>query len=93
VLAKIGGKEINSNLATAIGTVVMLVFAWAVAMLTYTQPLSAISRRTWIFLILSGLATGLDCPGRVISEPSNWEKPRVSLRSTSSAWSWPLRWP
>ena len=59
VLAKIGVKEINSNLATAIRTVVILVFAWAVAMFTHTQPLSAISRRTWIFLILSGLATGL----------------------------------
>jgi len=59
VLAKIGVKEINSNLATAIRTVVILVFAWAVAMLTHTQPFSAISRRTWIFLILSGLATGL----------------------------------
>jgi hypothetical protein len=59
VLAKIGVKEINSNLATAIRTVVILVFAWGVAMFTHTQPLSAISRRTWIFLILSGLATGL----------------------------------
>jgi len=59
VLAKIGVKEINSNLATAIRTVVILVFTWAVAMFTHTQPLSAISRRTWIFLILSGLATGL----------------------------------
>src|ERR1700716_606526 len=59
VLAKIGVKEINSNLATAIRTVVILVFAWVVAMFTKTQPLSAISRRTWIFLILSGLATGL----------------------------------
>jgi len=59
VLAKIGVKEINSNLATAIRTVVILVFAWAVAMFTHTQPLSAISRRTWIFLILSGVATGL----------------------------------
>ena len=59
VLAKIGVKEINSNLATASRTVVILVFAWAVAMFTHTQPLSAISRRTWIFLILSGLATGL----------------------------------
>ena len=44
---------------TAIRTVVILVFAWGVAMFTHTQPLSAISRRTWIFLILSGLATGL----------------------------------
>jgi transporter family protein len=59
VLAKVGVKEINSNLATAIRTVVILVFAWAVAMFTNTQPLSAINRRTWIFLILSGLATGL----------------------------------
>src|SRR5258708_39449574 len=59
VLGKIGVKEINSNLATAIRTVVILVFAWGVAMFTRTQPLSAISRRTWSFLIVSWLATGL----------------------------------
>jgi transporter family protein len=59
VLAKVGVQDINSNLATAIRTVVILVFAWAVALLSKTQSFSTISRRTWIFLILSGIATGL----------------------------------
>jgi transporter family protein len=59
VLAKVGVKDINSNLATAIRTVVILIFAWGIAMFTNTQPLSSIPRRTWIFLALSGLATGL----------------------------------
>jgi transporter family protein len=52
-------ENVNSNLATAIRTVVILIFAWSVALFTKSQPLSTIGRRTWIFLILSGLATGL----------------------------------
>jgi bacterial/archaeal transporter family protein len=59
VLAKVGVQHVDSNLATAIRTVVILVFAWAVALVTKNQPFSAIGRRTWIFLILSGIATGL----------------------------------
>ena len=59
VLAKIGVQEINSNLATAIRTVVILIFAWSVALFTKSQSISMIGRRTWIFLILSGVATGL----------------------------------
>jgi transporter family protein len=59
ILAKIGVENVNSNLATAIRTVVILIFAWSVALFTKTQPLSTIGRRTWIFLILSGFATGL----------------------------------
>ena len=59
VLAKVGIKRIDSNLATAIRTVVILIFAWTVALLTENEPLSTIGRRTWIFLILSGIATGL----------------------------------
>jgi bacterial/archaeal transporter family protein len=59
ILAKVGVENVNSNLATAIRTVVILVFAWSVALFTKTQPLSTIGRRTWIFLILSGFATGL----------------------------------
>jgi transporter family protein len=46
-------------LATAIRTVVILVFAWSIALATNSQPLSSIGKRTWVFLILSGLATGL----------------------------------
>jgi transporter family protein len=59
VLAKVGVKDIDSNTATAIRTVVIVVFAWSVAFFTNNQSLSSIGRRTWIFLALSGLATGL----------------------------------
>ena len=59
ILAKIGVENVNSNLATAIRTVVILIFAWSVALFTKTQPLASISRRTWIFLVFSGFATGL----------------------------------
>ena len=59
ILAKVGVEHIDSNMATAIRTVVILLFAWSVALLSDRQPLATISRRTWIFLILSGLATGL----------------------------------
>jgi transporter family protein len=59
ILAKVGVEHIDSNLATAIRTVVILVFAWSFALVTKTQSLSTVSRKTWIFLILSGIATGL----------------------------------
>src|SRR5450631_1296879 len=59
VLAKVGVEHVNSNLATAIRTVVILIFAWSVALFTKSQSISTIERRTWIFLILSGIATGL----------------------------------
>ena len=58
VLAKVGVKDIDSNLATAIRTVVILVFAWSVALFRNEQPLSTVAPRTWLFLVLSGLATG-----------------------------------
>jgi bacterial/archaeal transporter family protein len=59
VLAKVGVQQIDSNMATAIRTVVILIFAWAIAMVTKNQPFSSIGQRTWIFLILSGIATSL----------------------------------
>lgn len=59
VLAKVGVEHIDSNLATAIRTVVILIFAWGVAFVTKNQALSAVGRRTWTFLVLSGIATGL----------------------------------
>jgi bacterial/archaeal transporter family protein len=59
VLAKVGVQQIDSNLATAIRTVVILIFAWTVALATKNQSISTINNRTWIFLILSGIATGL----------------------------------
>lgn len=58
VLAKVGVQDIDSNLATAIRTVVILVFAWTIALARATQPLSAVAPRTWLFLGLSGLTTG-----------------------------------
>jgi len=59
ILAKIGVEGVNSNLATAIRTVVVVIMAWGMVFLTNAQNgLWEISRRSWLFLILSGLATG-----------------------------------
>ena len=59
ILAKIGVEGVNSTLATAIRTVVVLVMAWGMVFMTHTQTgISEISRKSWVFLILSGLATG-----------------------------------
>ncbi len=59
ILAKVGIEGVNSNLATAVRTAVVLVMAWVVVFLTNQQGgIAGISRRSWIFLILSGLATG-----------------------------------
>lgn len=59
ILAKIGIDGVNSNLATAIRTGVVLLMSWGMVFLTNTQAgLANISRRSWLFLILSGLATG-----------------------------------
>ncbi len=59
ILAKVGIEGVNSNLATAIRTVVVLVMAWGMVFMTNTQGgLTDISRKSWLFLILSGLATG-----------------------------------
>lgn len=60
ILAKIGIEGISSNLATAIRTVVVLVMAWGMVFLTGAQSqIIGLSKRNWIFLILSGIATGL----------------------------------
>ncbi len=60
ILAKIGIKEIDSNLATAIRTVVIILFAWGIVFFQGTLPqLKTINRSDLIFLVLSGLATGL----------------------------------
>jgi transporter family protein len=59
ILAKVGIDGVNSNLATAIRTVVVVVMAWGMVFLTNAQSgLSDVSRKSWLFLILSGLATG-----------------------------------
>ena len=59
ILAKVGIEGVNSNLATAVRTVVVLAMAWGMVFITDTQDgIMDISKKSWIFLILSGLATG-----------------------------------
>lgn len=59
ILAKVGIEGVNSNLATAIRTVVVVIMSWGMVFMTNAQGgISDISRKSWIFLILSGLATG-----------------------------------
>ena len=60
ILAKVGVKDVNSNLATAIRTIVILLFAWGIVFFQCTQKqLSHIDKGSLVFLILSGIATGL----------------------------------
>lgn len=59
ILAKVGIEGVGSNLATAIRTAVVLVMAWGMVFVTHQQSgIGAISQKSWVFLILSGLATG-----------------------------------
>lgn len=59
ILAKVGIDGVNSNLATAIRTIVVVVMAWMMVFVTRTQgQITEISKKSWMFLILSGLATG-----------------------------------
>mgnify|MGYP001032348023 CR=1 FL=1 len=59
ILAKIGIADVNSNLATAIRTMVVVFMAWGMVFLTNAQAgISSIGKKSWLFLILSGLATG-----------------------------------
>ena len=70
ILAKVGIDGVNSNLATAIRTLVVLFMAWGMVFLTNSQGgISEISKKSWLFLILSGLATGASwlCYYRAIS--------------------------
>lgn len=60
ILAKIGIKGVDSNLATAIRTVVIIILAWGIVFATGAEHgMATLSKRNWIFLILSGIATGL----------------------------------
>ena len=60
ILAKVGIEGVDSNLATAVRTLVVLVMAWAIVLVTGVQGgLASISAKSWIFLVLSGLATGV----------------------------------
>lgn len=59
VLAKVGIEGVNSNLATALRTCVVLAMAWLMVFITHTQNgIGSIGRKSWVFIILSGLATG-----------------------------------
>ena len=59
ILAKVGIDGVNSNLATAIRTVVVVIMAWLMVIITHSQGgISEIGRKSWLFLVLSGLATG-----------------------------------
>lgn len=59
ILAKVGIDGVNSNIATAIRTMVVVLMAWGMVFLTHAQSgIGDISRKSWLFLILSGLATG-----------------------------------
>lgn len=59
ILAKVGIENVNSNLATALRTIVVLAMAWGMVFITGTQNgIMEISKKSWVFLILSGLATG-----------------------------------
>lgn len=60
ILAKIGIDGVNSNLATAIRTVIVVIMSWGMVFLTHAQSgITEISKKSWLFLILSGLATGV----------------------------------
>jgi len=58
VLAKAGVKDIDSHLATALRTVVIFIFVWCIALIRGFEPLTKVTSRAWLFLALSGLATG-----------------------------------
>ena len=77
ILAKVGIEGVNSNLATAIRTVVVVVMAWGMVFLTNTQGgIKNIPQKSWIFLILSGLAPAH--PGFATIRHSRWAKHRRS---------------
>ena len=60
ILTKIGIEGVNSNLATALRTMVVVIMAWGMVFLTNSQGgIASISKKSWIFLILSGIATGI----------------------------------
>ena len=81
ILAKIGIDGVNSNLATALRTIVVLVMAWGMVFLTDAQNgIGSISRKSWIFLILSGLATGATIRPCKSGRSARW------CPSTNSAW-------
>ena len=99
ILAKVGIEGVNSNLATAIRTVVVVVMAWGMVFLTNSQNgIAEISKRSWLFIILSGLATGaswlcyyraLDCLFAVVQSDVNANKwLNDELKASQAARTW-----
>ncbi|VVE77358.1 membrane protein [Pandoraea sputorum] len=87
IFGKLGVAQVNSNMATLIRTVIIFAVTLAiVGMRGEWQRPTSLSANTWVFLVLSGVATGY--PGSVTSGRCNWGQCRVSRRSTSSAWRW-----
>ena len=82
ILAKIGIEGVDSHLATAIRTVVVVLLSWGMVFLTDIQSgIAGISRKSWILLILSGLATGASCSvitGPFRTVPPAWWSPSTS---------------
>ena len=86
IFAKIGIENVNSDFATFIRTIVILLAAGLMVYATGNwQPPSSVSGRTWLFLVLSGFATGASWIST--SAPSSSAMPPASPRSTNSAWS------
>ena len=84
VLAKVGMKNVKSTLATAIRTVIVLVFSWWMVFLVGSQAeITRLSGRTLFYLVLSGLSTGP--PGSVTSGSCSWGTSTRSRPSTSPA--------
>ena len=78
ILAKIGIEGVNSHLATAIRTVVVVVMSWGMVFLTHAQSgIGGISKKSWLFLILSGIATGVSwlCYYKALQMGSSYELP------------------
>ena len=91
ILAKIGIEGVNSNLATALRTAVVLVMAWGMVFLTNQQGgMKTINQRSWLFLILSGLATGASW---LCYYKCSLGRLPGSFPSTSFPWSSRWRWP
>ena len=86
ILAKIGIEGVNSTLATAIRTAVVLLMSWGMVFLTGTQTgIADISRRSWLFLVLSGLATGASwlCYCLLYTSPSPRDRTRSRMPSSA----------
>lgn len=93
ILAKVGIEGVNSTLATAIRTVVVLAMSWGMVFLTRAQGgMGEISRRSWLFLILSGLATGASwlCYYRALQLGRASQVVSIDKLSVVITWCWPL---